>query len=136
MPAKGDVIEDIWQSGSEELASEPSAAPSETPVNKVGEPAIEDEWSPASDEAQSEMLAALPETSAVDIEAVPALEDLWLSAGDNEVDDGHSAIVDTQAIEIEEEWSSESSPTNDEEESPMQQTTQPMVNYQFMVSQS
>ena len=36
----------------------------------------------------------------------------------------------------EEEWSSESSPANDEEESPTQQTTHPTVNSQFMVSQS
>ena len=136
VPAKSDAIEDIEQSGSEESASEPSAAPSETPANKIGEPAIEDEWSPASDEAQSATSAALPETSAVDVEAVPALEDLWLSAGNDEVEDGHAAIVDTQAVEIEEEWSSESSPANNEEESPTQQTTQPMVNSQFMVSQS
>ena len=57
----------------------------------------------------------------------------------SEVEVGLSVMVDTAAIEIEEEWSSESSLANNEEEfnaNPTQQTSQPMVNSQFMVSQS
>ena len=87
VPAKGDAIEDVWLLASDEMESEPLAAASETPADKVGEPAV-------------------PETSAVDVEvSVPALEDLWLSAGEDEVEVELSATMDMVTIEIEGEGS-------------------------------
>ena len=140
--AAGPAIEDIWPliSTSEEIQSEPSAAASETrPVN-VDEAAIEDEWSPASEATRPETSAAVPESPAVnaDVDGL-AIEDEWSSAGEEEAEVGPSAMENRPTIEVEDMWSPESSPANDDEDSnehPTQQTSQPTVNSQFMVSPS
>jgi hypothetical protein len=136
VPVVGHAIEDIWALASEETQSKPSAAASKTRPDNVGESAIEDEWSPASDATKSETSDVVPETPA---DGGPALEDEWSSAGEEEVEVGPSATEDTPIIEIEDVWSSQSSAANDEKDSnehPTQQTSQPTVNSQFMVSPS
>jgi hypothetical protein len=136
VPVVGHAIEDIWDLASEETQSKPSAAASKTRPDNVGETAIEDEWSPASYATKSETSEVVPETPA---DGGPALEDEWSSAGEEEVEVGPSATEDTPIIEIEDVWSSQSSAANDEKDSnehPTQQTSQPTVNSQFMVSPS